>query len=422
MIKAYFSSEPNTDLLKIVDDFLQEALVLAQDQNSVGLDIMLFSFTDEALLERLKQIIASRKIKLRIIADWGNISNRDNRQLLNLLSMMSESFQLRFKFDLPYLWDEQAQKLRWSYHASLGLLHHKSVCIRLKDESYAMLCGSLNWTKTGGNNYENLLRIGTTTPAEKSIVSAMMSEFEAIWQHPKLCLNYAEASLLRANVKRWYKLNPAAEYSQMQGNFLGDKNSNTNREPTTKTRENANAVIAFSSNEPFGQNRQKGLATENANRQFAMQKPSGKSKWVPLDIQTVALDMIYSAQAGEELCLCMYAFSPRVPEYTALLEMARKGVKVRCILDRSSNKGMIEKLKEVALKEGLDIIVKSGSRGMHQKYMVNQSAKTLICGTANMSTDSYYRHFEHRLLIRAQKGLTGHFQADFERLWRRISD
>ena len=100
MIKAYFSSEPNTDLLKIVDDFLQQALVLAQDHDSVGLDIMRFSFTDEALLERLKQIIASRKIKLRIIADWGNISNRDNRQLLNLLSMMSESFQLRFNFDL----------------------------------------------------------------------------------------------------------------------------------------------------------------------------------------------------------------------------------------------------------------------------------------------------------------------------------
>lgn len=422
MIKAYFSSDPKTSLLKVVDDFLVEAIALADQKEQVCLDIMLFSFTDESLADRLQSIITEGKIQLRIIADWGNISNRDDRKLLDLVGLEANNFKLRFKFDLPYIWDGQAQKLRWSYHASLGLLHHKSISLNVDGQPSALLCGSLNWTKTGSSNYENLFRIGSTTKAEKAIVAAMTNEFDALWQHQQLSLPYAKASLLRAKVQQWYLSNPDADYQSMQQHFIKPINTQQSNKNLNKTRLTQNTVLSFSSNDPFTKDRQKGLAATNSYRYFAMQKPSGASKWVPLDIQTASLDLIYSSNPGDEICICMYAFSPRVPEYTAILEMARKGVLVRCILDRKSNRGMIQKLRDAAREEGLGMRVKAGTRGMHQKYMVNLKSASLVCGTANMSTDSFYRHFEHRLLIRRNKRLAQAFQKDFERIWERVAD
>ena len=227
MIKAYFASDPKVSLLQLVDEFLQSCIELSRSTESVELDLMLFSFTDAKLADRIRQIVTDHPtIKLRILADWGNISNRDHRKLLDLTEIQAANFEVKFKFDLPYLWDPLAEKLRWSYHASLGLLHHKSILIKLSGKPFRLLCGSLNWTKTGGQNYENLLRIDANSKAEIAMVEAMNKEFESLWNNDQLAKSLAEASLIKARVIRWYKTFPEATPAEMQRELLRLVNKN----------------------------------------------------------------------------------------------------------------------------------------------------------------------------------------------------
>ena len=130
-----------------------------------------------------------------------------------------------------------------------------------------------------------------------------------------------------------------------------------------------------------------GDAESNRRRHITLCTPGGRTRRVPLTITTLALDVIYRARPGETLLIAMYGLSTRVPEYGALLNAARRGVRLRILLDRKVGKKSAESLSQVLQREHLPIHVKSGHRMMHEKYVVN--ADTMLCADR-------YGQYEHR--------------------------
>lgn len=421
MVQTYFTSTSKTPLIQVVDSFLSLGMT-ESETTETSIDIMLFSFTSPLIFERLKQLAQEYpEIQVRIIADWGNVSKKDDRKLLDLLPYCNSNFKIKFKVDQPYIWDNDNQKLRWRYQASLGLLHHKTILIRQAKVPVKLLSGSFNWTKTAGINYENLMVLAATTKPIQDVMQAFGLEFNALWKTKELTLDYPQASLYRATILKTYSGNPELNSFQVAHRLIGQRTTVDDRPKCSPSQPITHDImVAFSANHPYKGWRNKGFSVDNAYRYFYMNKPSGLQVKVPLDIHTTALSVIYGALPDQELCLCMFAISPRVPEYTALLEAARKGVRMRCILDRNTNKGMLVKIKELAQMEQLPLQVKSGTRAMHQKYLVNHQAGMLITGTANMSTDSSVRHAEHRFYFKNSKHITKHFQEDFDTIWQRI--
>jgi hypothetical protein len=58
---------------------------------------------------------------------------------------------------------------------------------------------------------------------------------------------------------------------------------------------------------------------------------------------------------------------------------------------------------------------------MHEKYIVNPLAVTVLTGTANLSTDASARHLEHRIRVSGQPELISRFCADFDLIWGRLA-
>jgi phosphatidylserine/phosphatidylglycerophosphate/cardiolipin synthase-like enzyme len=133
------------------------------------------------------------------------------------------------------------------------------------------------------------------------------------------------------------------------------------------------------------------------------------------------LDFILRTRPGETLLVAMYGLSTRVPGYGALLDMARRGVQLRILLDGKVGRRTAESLPRLRQSERLPIQVKYGYRTMYQKYVVNTDSGNVLTGTANMSTDASVRHSEHRVRILGHHHLARQFAADFDTIWNRVS-
>jgi phosphatidylserine/phosphatidylglycerophosphate/cardiolipin synthase-like enzyme len=116
----------------------------------------------------------------------------------------------------------------------------------------------------------------------------------------------------------------------------------------------------------------------------------------------------------------MYGMSARVPEYGALLDAARRGVRVFALLNRLTGSDVSSRFNAAVQEEGLPIELRTAGRMMHQKYMVHVETATVVTGTANMSTDASFRHSEHRIRITGCGNLAERFCADFDRIWTRL--
>ena len=90
----------------------------------------------------------------------------------------------------------------------------------------------------------------------------------------------------------------------------------------------------------------------------------------------------------------MYVLSVRVPEYSALLAAARRGVRLFIVVDGHTASRPLSRLATTAYaNEKLPIHFRAtGRRTMHQKYIVHPEAQTVLTGTANLSTDASQRH------------------------------
>jgi phosphatidylserine/phosphatidylglycerophosphate/cardiolipin synthase-like enzyme len=414
-------------ILALIDD----ACVKAQD-HSVDVNIMTFSFTDSDIADALATAAEQPGLTIRLIADWTQRAADGCQQVGRLADLGSPSLQIRYKKDQPYVWDATDARIRWSYRASRGMLHHKTLSVIVDGEPWRLACGSSNWTDKAAQSYENLLILSDSTPGCRDLMSRVELEFEALWSDGTASLSAVDAQTHYETVVDSYRRNALSEPATITGLARGRAEAlqlmnpqyysalGCASPPHAIEADAAQYDIAFSARRPDEMKSRAGYSELTNNRLILMTGPTGRSKVVPLTITNLALDFIFRSQPGETLLVAMYGLSTRVPEYGALLHMARRGVHLRILLDGKVGRHTAEALSRVCGSERLPIQVRHGYRTMHQKYVVNIDSADVLTGTANMSTDASARHSEHRLRMLGHGSLARQFAADFETIWSRV--
>jgi phosphatidylserine/phosphatidylglycerophosphate/cardiolipin synthase-like enzyme len=405
---------------------LRDAVSLAGIHH-VDVHIMTFSFTDAQIADLLVQAACTRpNLSIRLIADWNQGAEGFGRKVRGLAALGLPNLEVRYKKDQPYVWDTEACRMRWSYQASRGLLHHKTLAVLVDGRPHTLLCGSFNWSKRSAKGYENLIVLTADDPASMPVMTAVEWEFEALWSDGAATLSPDEVRTHYAAILAEYRKDSARAAADVVGVTRGAG------APLDVLREAEHTVgsvglphsqIAFSSRLSEQAEAAAGYAEANRLKRFEMYKPSGKTKRVPVTLSTLALDTIARAQPGEHLLVAMYVLSIRVPEYGALLAAARRGVRLFIVVDGHIAWRPLSRLATTAYaKEKLPIHLRAtGRRTMHQKYIVHPEGQTVLTGTANLSTDASQRHSEHRILWRGDKYATDAFVADFMTMWQRLA-
>ena len=392
-------------------DLVEEASVLAAS-HQVDLHVMTFAFTDEAVADALCRVAAQRpSLTIRLLADWSQRIRARGQQVGCLAALNVPNLCVRYSKDQPYVWDAEAGHMRWSYHASQGLLHHKTLGVLVDGRPWKLACGSFNWTATAAKSYENLLVVVADDPGSLTLMSRVEIEFEALWSDGKATVSPQEAHRHYRAILETYRRDPATSPRQvvglaegagepLQALAHGCETLQTMGPEGGTSPKNAEVTIAFSSR-PSGRLRgQAGCAAGNRKQRMTLSTPAGRLRLVPVTIANLALDTIFQTKPGDTLQLAMFGLSPRVPEYGALLDAARRGVRLQILLNRLSGRDTAMRLKGLRNEEGLPVEVRTAGRMMHQKYMVQYETGTVVTGTANMSTDASTRHWEHRIRIR----------------------
>ncbi len=414
-------------ILALIDDACGQA-----KDHSVDMNIMTFAFTDSDVADALVTAAQQAGVKIRVIADWTQRATDGLQQVGRLAELAPAGLEIRYKKDQPYVWDATDARMRWSYRASRGMLHHKTLSIIVDGEPWRLLCGSSNWTDTAAGSYENLLVLSDSTRECRTLMSRVEAEFEALWSDGTASLSAVDAQTHYETVADSYRRNALSEPAAIIGLARGRAEQLQVMNPPNYSALDSpgpiDAVgidlphyeIAFSARRPDESTSRAGYSDLNTNRLITLRGPTGRTKIVPLTITTLALDFIFRARPGETLMVAMYGLSTRVPEYGALLDMARRGVHLRILLDGKVGRRTAESLSRLCGSERLPIEVKYGYRTMHQKYVVNTASGDVLTGTANMSTDASARHSEHRVSVRGHHCLARQFAADFETIWNRV--
>ena len=160
---------------------IRDAVGLAGSHH-VDVHIMTFSFTDAQIADLLVEAARTRpNLSIRLIADWNQGAEGFGRKVRGLAALGLPNLEVRYKKDQPYVWDAEACRMRWSYQASRGLLHHKTLAVLVDGRPHTLLCGSFNWSKRSANGYENLIVLNGDDPASMPVMTAVEREFEALW-------------------------------------------------------------------------------------------------------------------------------------------------------------------------------------------------------------------------------------------------
>jgi phosphatidylserine/phosphatidylglycerophosphate/cardiolipin synthase-like enzyme len=433
-MEALFSSLAGGDSLRgrILDLISEAATLPASDR--VEIHIMTFAFTDAEIADALAAAAARRRsITIRILADWSQRTWSRGQQVGRLAALSLPNLQVRYTNDQPYVWDPAAAHMRWSYHASHGLLHHKTLTVLVDGRPWRLICGSFNWTANAARSYENLVIFTADRPESHKLISRIELEFEALWSDASATLSPSDAHVHYLAILEEYLGNPTLQPASIVGLTAGQEELLQALDPNCYpskcgTRSlswplcgsDISVEIAFSSGPKKRARGRGGHAESNRAQRLFLCGSSGRTRCVPLTITTLALDTIVHAAPGDTLKIAMYGLSPRVPEYGALLNAARCGVRLQILLDRGTGSEVAARLAEAQRREALPIEVRTVGRMMHQKYLVNTRTGAVLTGTANMSTDAAGRHFEHRFRVRGYPQLAEQFIADFDAIWFRL--
>jgi phosphatidylserine/phosphatidylglycerophosphate/cardiolipin synthase-like enzyme len=115
----------------------------------------------------------------------------------------------------------------------------------------------------------------------------------------------------------------------------------------------------------------------------------------------------------------MFGFSSRIAEYDAILNAVKRGVSAFILVDRRASRSFVAKHR---VKQIDGVSIKFSAKYMHQKYIVCPQLKSLAVGTANLTSDSLYRHSESRFLFNDEPRLVDEFVKDFNRIWAKGRD
>ena len=438
-MEALFTSLDGGDAIRqAIVQQIQDGAELARSEQ-IDIHIMTFAFTDSTIAEALADAAVHRpNLRIRLLADWSQRVRVRGQQVGRLADLALSNFEIRYSMDQPYVWDAAANHMRWSYHASHGLLHHRTLCILVNGRPWRLICGSSNWTKAASKNYDNVLLICDDNLASLRLMARLELEFEALWQDGRASLSVDEAKVHYESIQQQYLRDPTLPVTEITGldhgagtriNPLSEefwfRARASHEQPLTGAvpePDTPDLMIAFSGGRFDVHSIQAGYARPNRDQRFVIRTPAGKTRLAPLTIASLALDTIFRAAPGDTLNVAMYGMSVRVPEYGALLAAARRGVHVFVLLDRSTSSDVVSRLNAVAHYETLPIQIRSCGKMMHQKYVVHREANTVVTGTANMSTDASLRHAEHRIRIRGCPKITGRFCADFGQIWARVAE
>jgi phosphatidylserine/phosphatidylglycerophosphate/cardiolipin synthase-like enzyme len=415
-------------------ELISEASALARS-TTVDLHIMTFAFTDEEVAAALANAAAGHPfLTVRVLADWSQRTPARGQKVDRLANAGLSNLRVRFKSDQPYRWDRARQELQWSYRVSRGLLHHKTLGVLVDGRPWKLISGSFNLTRNAMGSYENLLVVTAEDPGSRSLMSRIELEFEAIWSDGRAALSPKEADLHYQAITDAYRRDPSILPPEVAGLAFGSGEalqildsechpSKTDDDRTETCDENpgSGAYIAFSSRRCDQKTGEAGYAEANRIQRFLLHKPLGKEKKVPLTITNLALDTIFRAKPGDTLNVAMYGLSMRVPEYGAMLDAARRGVRLLILLDGSVGRELVARLMLARQLENLPIELRYGCKTMHQKYVIHPNSHSVLTGTANMTTDASARHSEQRILVRGHPELANQFLEDFQTIWARLS-
>ena len=433
-MEALFTSLAGGDALrKRVLETIGEAASLSGVTGKVDLHVMTFAFTDEEIAGALAQAAARHPaMVIRILADWSQRNQVRGQQVGRLAALHLPNLRVRYKHEQPYVWDAAAEKLHWSYRASRGLLHHKTLAVIVNGRPWRLICGSFNWTGAASRSYEHVLIIDDEAADSTELMRRMELEFEALWCDGRATLSPQEAHLHYRAIIDEYRRNPAISPAEVVGfaqgegeqlNVLECDGGTPATEGGSRSRpaDTPHIEIAFHSRLPTEPRGARGHAVSNRTRRFLLYTPSTSRKPAPLTMTNLALDTIFRAAPGHTLKMAMYGLSTRVPEYGALLEAARRGVRIFLLLDGTVGVTVSARFAAVSRAERLPVEVRVAARMMHQKYIVSPECATVLTGTANMSRDASLRHLEHRIRVMGDIRLAAQFCADFDTIWARLS-
>ncbi len=416
MMKTLFTSRHGGAALPAtILDLIARARVCAEAGAKVELEVMCFAFTDRQIFTALLALCRDLPgVSLRIIADWSQSARGTPTVLDDFAQEGLRNLFIKFKLDAPYVQDGEG-RLRYSYGASWGMLHHKTLLIRVDGEPILMALGSYNWTMRGQQAYENL--IVTDDPA---MLVPFSAEFAGLWADHRLTATTDRARHIMARLKDEAAAGRDLRDPAVLTDVLGVAREAGAAVPPRRLAD-GDVIIAFSGSTAPDYTPAAGHALINDRRALNLLRPAGTRRPAPLTLNTLALEAIRSVPSGARLLVAMYALSPRVPEFGALIDAARRGVQVACVLDGTIGAKTAKGISGFALREGMPLAVQTTSRRMHQKYLCCPDTGMVLTGTANMTEDATARHSDHRILWRNDPALATAFAADFDTISARLS-
>jgi phosphatidylserine/phosphatidylglycerophosphate/cardiolipin synthase-like enzyme len=320
---------------------------------------------------------------------------------------------------MPYLWDRAAGRLRYAYAASRGMLHHKTVCLLADGRTETLMLGSYNWSARGRRAYENLLVLDDR-PDHAPVLDAFAAEFAAIWSDHRLSAAPGRVRHILARLRAAAAARADLDHPERLAEIYGLAGDPPPLRPGPRRPAAGRCLAAFSGSPLLAGPPRAGHAAVNDRRSLDLLRPAGARRPAPLTLNTLALEAIRCAPPGGSLAVALYALSPRVPEFGAMIAAARRGVRLRLLLDGRIGGSSARILAGFSAREGLAIDIRLTGRRMHQKYLICREAGLVLTGTANMTEDAVQRHSDHRLLFRDDPPLAEVFLADFETIWTRV--
>ena len=249
--------------------------------------IMTFSFTDAQIADLLVQAARTRpNLSIRLLADWNQGAEGFGRKVRGLAALGLPNLEVRYKKDQPYVWDAYAGRMRWSYQASRGLLHHKTLAVLVDGRPHSLLCGSFNWSKRSAKGYENLIVFTRDDPAAIPVMTAVEREFEALWSDGAATLSPDEVRMHFAAILTEYRKDLARTAADVVGVTRGagaPLNVLREAEHAGGSVGPSQSQIAFNSRLPDQAKAAAGYAETNRLKRFEMYKP-GEDQTGPGDV------------------------------------------------------------------------------------------------------------------------------------------
>ena len=420
MSTAVFTSIDGGDSLAEVVRTVLQSLEGAAPGTDVQL--MCFAFTDDEIADDLLALLRARPdITLRVIADWSQSAAASPTVLHRIAAAGLPNFHLRFKIDLPYDWDAEHGRLIYSYSRSAGMMHHKTLCLRRDGVPFMLLGGSFNWSARGRQAYENVLVLDNS-PDHAPVLAAFDDEFRAMWGDDSLTATPERARAIFDALRRAAGRGVDLDDPFALADALDLPRPDPAARPTmARSLVDGPCIAAFSGGYALCARESAGHSTANARRSLNLLRTGGARRPAPLTLNTLTLEAIRSVPAGSTLKVAMYALSNRVPEFQALLDAARRGVRVQLLLDRRINGRGAARLEAMVNDLSLPVELRTSRRRMHQKYLCCPETGMVLTGTANMTMEATLRHADHRILFRHAPALAAAFAEDFDTIWQRLA-